>query len=77
MVCKHMAYHINDSDPGHTCLEQQLKKNVKVTFASFSEKGKEKKKEQEKQKDNCKAFCVTCRRNKQHWRIGVFNAYRQ
>ena len=44
-VWKHTPYHINDSDPGHTRLKQQLKKNLKITFASPPKNAAEKKKE--------------------------------
>ena len=40
-----MVYHINNSDPGHTRLRQQLEKNLKITFASPSKNAVEKKKE--------------------------------
>ena len=33
---KHMAYHINYSDPGLTHLKQQFEKNMKLTFVSLS-----------------------------------------
>ena len=45
MVWKHTAYHINNSDPGHTDLKQQLEKNMKITFTSPSKKTTEKEKE--------------------------------
>ena len=55
MAWKHMAYHINNSNPGHTCLKQQLEQNLKIAFASlFKKKEKEK-----KYKGNCKAFYIT------------------
>ena len=38
MAWKHIKYHINNSDPGHTCLKQQLEKNMKIIFASSSKK---------------------------------------
>ena len=38
MAWKHIKYHINNSDPGHTCLKQQLEKNLKIIFASSSKK---------------------------------------
>ena len=39
-----MAYHINNSDPGHTRLKEQLKKNLKITFISPSKIALEEKK---------------------------------
>ena len=53
MDWKHMAYHIKDSDPGHTRCQQQLDKNLKITFASPSGKTIEKRKENN---GNCKTF---------------------
>ena len=64
MGWKHTAYHIINSDPGHTRSEQQLNKTLKITVANLSrksdEKGKKKKKKLEWQ---CKAFCVSRKRN--------------
>ena len=34
MGWEHTAYHIIDSDPGHTLWKQQLDKYLKITFAS-------------------------------------------
>ena len=39
-----MAYHINNSDPGHTRLKEQLKKNLKITFINPSKNALEEKK---------------------------------
>ena len=36
--------HINNSDPGHNCLKQQLEKNMKTSFATPSKKSAMKKK---------------------------------
>ena len=49
MDWKYTAYHVINSDPGHTHSEQQLDKNLKITFASLSRKSdeKERKKKQE------------------------------
>ena len=44
-----MAYHIVDSDLGHTHSKQQLDKNLKIHFASPSKSTD--KKEEEKKKD--------------------------
>ena len=41
---------INDFDPGHTCLKQKLKENLKITCASPSKNAVE-------NNGNCKAFC--------------------
>ena len=41
---KGMAYHINNSHPDHTCLKQQLEKNLKITLASPSRKSNKKEK---------------------------------
>ena len=50
MGWKYTAYHIVNSDPGHTRSKQQLDKTLKIIFASVSkstdEKGKEKKERQ-------------------------------
>ena len=47
MACKHATYHLNNSNPGHTRLKQQLEKILKIPFASASknvvEKNEEKK----------------------------------
>ena len=45
MALKHAACHINNSDPSHTRLKQQLDKNLKITFASPSKSAEEKKKD--------------------------------
>ena len=45
MVRKHTSYHINNSDPGHTRLKQQLEKNFKTTFTSTSKNALEKNEE--------------------------------
>ena len=50
MGWKHMAYHIINSDPGHTRSMQQLDKTLKITYASLSRKSDEK----EKKKKNTK-----------------------
>ena len=42
MEWKHIAYHIINSDPGHTRLKQQMDKTLKITFASLSRKKVEK-----------------------------------
>ena len=34
MACKHTSYHINNSDPGHMCLLQQLDKHLKI-YSSY------------------------------------------
>ena len=60
---KQTAYHINNSDNGHTRLKQQSKKFLKITSVSLSKNIDEKEKNK-KCKDNCKAFCVTRTRNK-------------
>ena len=44
MGLKHTAYHIINSDPGHTRSKQQLDKTLKITFASLSRKSDEKEK---------------------------------
>ena len=48
MGWKHTAYHIINSDPGHTSSEQQLDKTLKITFASLSRKSDEKEKKKKK-----------------------------
>ena len=40
-----MAYHIDNSDPGHARLKQQLENNVKITFVISFKNAAEKKKE--------------------------------
>lgn len=55
MGWKYTAYFVNNSDPGHTLSNQQLDKNLKITFAIPSKNIVEKK----KQNDNCKVFRVT------------------
>ena len=45
MVWKHIAYHINNSDPGYTRLKQQLEKNLKINFTSPSKNTTKKEKE--------------------------------
>ena len=57
---KHTEYQINNSDSGHTRSKAQSDKNLKITFASPSKNALEKKKEND---GNCKAFCVTSKRN--------------
>ena len=47
MNWKQTAYHIN-SDPGHTCSNQQFDKTLKITFASLSRKSDQKEKTKEK-----------------------------
>ena len=48
MGWKHTAYHIINSDPGHTRSKQQLDKTLNVTFASLSRKSDEKEKKKKK-----------------------------
>ena len=48
MGWKHTAYHIINSDPGHTRSKQQLDKTLKITFASLSRKSDEKEKKKKK-----------------------------
>ena len=55
------TYHINNSDPCHMYLNQQLGKNLKITFVCPSENTDEK--EKKKQNDNCEAFWFTRKRN--------------
>ena len=45
-----MAYHIVNSDPGHTRSKQQLDKTLKITFASLSKSTDEKEKEKKKER---------------------------
>ena len=49
---KHTKYHIDNSDPGHRHLKQQLKKNLKTTFASSPKNAVRK---NEENNCNCKA----------------------
>ena len=49
------AWPVNNSDSGHTRLNQQLKKKLKITLASPYKKYTEKEADK-KQKGNCKAF---------------------
>ena len=44
MAWNHTARHINNSDPGHTRLEQQLEKNLKMNLSSLSKSAVEKRK---------------------------------
>ena len=48
MGWKHTAYHIINSDPGHTRPKQQLDKTLKIIFASLSRKSDEKEKKKKK-----------------------------
>ena len=48
MGWKHMAYHIINSDLGHTCSKQQFHKTLKITFASLSRKSDKKEKKKKK-----------------------------
>ena len=48
MGWKYTAYHIINSDPGHTRSKQQLDKTLKITFASLSRKNEEKEKKKNK-----------------------------
>ena len=52
---------MNNSDPGHTGLKQQLDKSLKITFTSPSKKAVESKKEND---GNFKACCNTRKHNK-------------
>ena len=61
MRWKHTAYHIINSDPGHTLSKQQKDENLNITFASPFKITHEKNKET---KNNCKAFCVTRKHDK-------------
>ena len=49
MGWRHMAYHIINSDPGHTCWKEQLDKTLKIAFASLSRKSEKKEKKEKKQ----------------------------
>ena len=49
MGWKHTAYHIINSDPGHTRSKQQLDKTLEITFASLSRKSDEKEEKKKKQ----------------------------
>ena len=53
---KHTAYHIINSDPGHTRPMQQLDKTLKITFASLSRKSDEKEKKKKRLECNAKLF---------------------
>ena len=64
MCRKHTAYHIFNSNPGHTCPKQQVEKYLKITFASPSKSTDEKKKRKEKKKDHFKAYWMTHKRKK-------------
>ena len=44
--------------------KQQLDKTLKITFASLSRKSDKKKKRKKNKNGNCKAFCVSHKRNK-------------
>ena len=44
MGLKQTAYHIINSDPGHTRSKQELDKTLKITFASLSRKSDKKEK---------------------------------
>ena len=45
MAWKHTTYHLNNSNPGHTRLKQQLEKILKIIFASASKNAVEKNEE--------------------------------
>ena len=63
MNWKHTAYHIINSDPGHTRSKQELDKTLKLTFVSLSKSTDEKEKA-EKKKGNCKVLWITRKHNK-------------
>ena len=66
MGWKHKAYHIINSDRGQTRSKQQMDKTLKINFVSLSKSTDEKEKEgKNNNKGNCKALCVTRKRNKQ------------
>ena len=44
MAWKHTTYFINNSDPGHKHLKQQLEKNLKISVANPSKNDNEKEK---------------------------------
>ena len=46
MAWKYTVYYINNSNPDHTHLKQQLEKNLEITFATPSENHVEKGKKQ-------------------------------
>ena len=48
MGWKHTAYHIINSDPGHTLSKQQLDKILTITFANLSRKSDQKEKKGKK-----------------------------
>ena len=56
MGWKHIAYHIIDSDPGHTRSKQQLDKNFKITFTRPSKNTAEK--ENKNNTGKYKALCA-------------------
>ena len=58
MGWKHTAYHIVNSDPGHTRSKQQLDKTLKITFASLSKSTDEKEKEKKKRKAIAKRYAL-------------------
>ena len=56
---KAQAYHIINSNPGHTCSKQQLDKYLKITFVSPSKSTDEKeKKKKKKRKAIAKCFAL-------------------
>ena len=50
MGWEHTAYHIINSDHGHTRSKQQLYKTLEITFANLSRKSDEKTKKKKKKK---------------------------
>ena len=58
MGWKYTAYHIVNSDPGHTRSKQQLDKTLKIIFASVSKSTDEKGKEEKKRKAIAKCYAL-------------------
>ena len=58
MGWKHTAYHIINSDPGHTHSKQQLDKHFKITFTSPSKGTDDKEKEKIEEAGDDLNVCV-------------------
>ena len=62
MGSKHKAYHIINTDPGHTHSKEQLDQTLKITFASLP-KSTDKKKKEKKKKRKAIAKCYMLHAN--------------
>ena len=70
MGWKHTAYHIINSDPGHTRSKQQLDKTLEITFASLSKSTDEKEKEKKKKESQLQSVMSYMQTQKIHLKTG-------